>query len=221
MRRTARANRPGPGRAPFRPGLALRRHPRLWWAVTALGAMAAGWITATAVSDAHEARAAWGDMVTVLVARHDVAAGDDVGAADVTRSERPAAVVPEGALRSLRPGAVARSTIVAGEVVVAARVAPPGTSAVAARLPAGTRAVAIPLEPGLAPPLEVGDAVDVLVALPPEAAGGGPPGFTVATEVLVVDVGELAVTVAVPRDAAPRVAVALGHGAVSLALVGG
>ena len=37
----------------------------------------------------------------------------------------------------------------------------------------------------------------------------------------MVDVTEQAVTVAVPRDLAPRLAVAFGQGAVSLALVGG
>jgi hypothetical protein len=74
------------------------------------------------------------------------------------------------------------------------------------------------VEPGTTPPLAVGDRVDVLVALPAEAADGGPPGFALATDVVVVDVTEAAVTVAVPRAAAPRLAVAFGQGAVTLAL---
>ena len=80
--------------------------------------------------------------------------------------------------------------------------------------------MAVPVEAGTTPPLVVGDRVDVLVAVAPEAAGGGAPGFVLAEAVLVVDVAEQAVTVAVPRDVAPRLAVAFGHGAVSLALVG-
>jgi hypothetical protein len=66
----------------------------------------------------------------------------------------------------------------------------------------------------------VGDHVDVLVALAPEAAGGGPPGFVVAPRALVVALDEGAVTVAVDVAVAPRIAVALGQGAVTLALIG-
>jgi hypothetical protein len=73
---------------------------------------------------------------------------------------------------------------------------------------------------GRTPPLAVGDLVDVLVALPVEAAGDGPPGFELASEVAVVDVTEAAITIAVPRSVAPRLAVAFGHGAVTLALAG-
>jgi Flp pilus assembly protein CpaB len=113
------------------------------------------------------------------------------------------------------------SPIYEGEVVRRARLVPGTLSTVAARLPPGTRAVAVPLDPGLAPPLAVGDRVDILVALAGEAASGGPPGFAVATDVEVVHATDQAATLAVPRDRAPRVAVALGQGAVSLALVGG
>jgi hypothetical protein len=82
----------------------------------------------------------------------------------------------------------------------------------------GTRGIAIPVEPGTAPPLSPGDRVDVRVARSAEVAGDGPPGFTLATAAPVVDVGDAAVTVAVRADDAPRVAVALGAGAVTLAL---
>ena len=108
--------------------------------------------------------------------------------------------------------------VYAGEIVREERLAPEGLSAVAARLPPASRAMAIPVEPGTVPALVLGDRVDVLVALAPEAAGEGPPGFALATDVLVVDVSAAAVTVAVPADTAPRIAVALGAGAVTLAL---
>jgi hypothetical protein len=80
--------------------------------------------------------------------------------------------------------------------------------------------VAVPVEPGLAPPLLVGDRVDVMVALAPELAGDGPPGFVVAADALVVAVDDAAVTIAVRASAAPRIGVALGQGAVTLALLG-
>src|SRR3546814_13349083 len=96
----------------------------------------------------------------------------------------------------LPDGQVLRSAVYEGEVLVGERLAPVGVHGLAATLPTGTRAVAIPVEPGLAPPLQVGDVVDVLVALAPESAGSGPPGFVLAPSVLVVDVGAHAVAVA-------------------------
>ena len=91
------------------------------------------------------------------------------------------------------------------------RLAPEGLSAVAARLPRrARRAMAIPVEPGTGarararrPRRRAGR------ARRREAAGDGPPGFALATDVLVVDVGDAAVTIAVPADTAPRLAVAL------------
>ena len=47
------------------------------------------------------------------------------------------------------------------------------------------------------------------------------PGFALAEDVPVVDVTDAAVTIAVRRDVAPRLAVAFGQGAVTLALLGG
>jgi Flp pilus assembly protein CpaB len=200
--------------------LALRRHPRLWWALTAVAALALGTAVASIVAGAEEVRAQWGASQTVLVARRDLPAGSPIDADDVEAVARPRALVPRGALRQLPGGQVASAAIVAGEVVVGSRLAPLGLTGLSATLPSSSRAVAVPVDVGLAPPLQVGDRVDVLVALPPEAAGGGPPGFVVAADVLVVAVDEGAVTVAVEASAAPRLAVALGQGAVTLALIG-
>ncbi len=140
---------------------------------------------------------------------------------DVRLVDHPGPLVPAGALTGLPDGVRLAHPVFAGEVVHEGRLAPAATSAAAARLPAGTRAVAVPREPATTPPLEVGDRVDVLVALGPEAAGTGAPGFALTTNAMVVDVAEAAVTVAVPRDAAPRLAVALTQGAVLLALTVG
>ena len=220
MRPSSRAPRRAVALPSPRLGLHLRRHPRLWWVVVLGCALTAGSITSSLAGQAHRAQAAWGDTVTVVVARHDLAPGTPVGTSDVEVVERPLATVPDAALRALPDDAVARTAVFAGEVLVRGRLAPTGLGGVAATLPPGTRAVAIPRDPATAPPVRVGDRVDVLVALPPEAAGGGPPGFAVATDALVVAVAEAAITVAVERAAAPRVAVALGQGAVTLSLIG-
>lgn len=212
--------RPKPRRRRVHPVLALRRQPRLWWLLTVAVALAVGWVVSSIVAEAERARLAWGTTELVAVASRHLAAGTTIGGDDVELVERPRALVPTGALSDIPEGQVAVTAIEAGEVVVAARLAPMGLGVLAATLPEGTRAVAIPVEAGLAPPLLVGDRVDVMVALAPEAAGEEPPGFVVAADALVVAVDEAAVTVAVSRAAAPRIGVALGQGAVTLALIG-
>jgi Flp pilus assembly protein CpaB len=213
--------RPTPHRRPPSPALALRRHPRARRALAAVLAATVGWSVMATVHRAEAERRAWGATEHVLVARADIEAGEALHPGNAHLVLHPAALVPDGAAGELTGAQRAATPIWAGEVVHEARLAAAGLSAVAGRLPPGTRAVAVPVEPSSAPPLEVGDRVDVLVALAPEAAGSGPPGFALATGVPVVDVADAAVTVALSPDAAPRVAVALGQGAVTLALVGG
>lgn len=205
----------------LRPGLALRRHPRLWWACVGLVAVTAGAVVASAAGSAEEARASWGATRRVVVLARDLPAGHRLAGSDVRLEERPVAVVPDGALTELPASGTLASLAVSGEVLVEDRLAPAGLSRLAASLPPGTRAVAVPVEPGLAPPLEVGDAVDLLVTVSSEVVGDGPPGFVLAHAAPVVAVDEAAVTVAVPPNVAPKVAVALSTGAVTLALTGG
>jgi Flp pilus assembly protein CpaB len=133
-----------------------------------------------------------------------------------------------------------RHPVLAGEPLVAARLAPDGLTGAAALVPPGWRAVAVPLGPAGAPPLAVGDLVDVLAVMPTaglpglgsDGAGAGPdgtgpdgaaqePAFVLVERAAVVDVTDDAVTVAVPEGDAPRVAWALSNGAVVLALGGG
>ena len=185
-----------------------------------LVALMAGGSVARVVADAEAASQAWAHGTRVVIAARDLPVGAVVRPNDVLVVERPRRLVPAGALSQLAEGQVVRTAVFEGEALVGERLAPSGLSAIAAALPVGTRAVAIPVEAETSPPLQAGDLVDVLVALPEEAAGDGPPGFTLATDVLVVDVADHAVTVAVDPEVAPRVAVALGHGAVTLALVG-
>ncbi|MGE3621138.1 MAG: SAF domain-containing protein [Acidimicrobiia bacterium] len=200
--------------------LHLRRHPRHRHLLGLLLAAGAALVVQRSVAAGQAERDGWGRSVEVVVATRDVAAGEALGPGAVERRDLPRALVPPGALSEVGPDRTARGPLYEGEIVLAGRVAPDGLTGVAARVPAGHRAVAVPLGAEAAPPLEVGDRVDVLVAVDPAAAGGGPPGFAVAEGVLVVDVGEDAVTVAVARPDAARVAVAMGQGLVTLALVG-
>lgn len=204
------------------PLLAIRRRPRLWWALVVTLALAVGLTVSAATGRAEAARRAWGDTVAVVVATEALQAGDPHDASRLAVEERPVAMVPESALTEVPTDRVAGAPILAGEVVVAERLAGAGLRGPAALLPSGSRAVAIPAERGLTPPLATGDRVDVVVALGGDEAqrGGAPPGFTLVESALVVDVADDAVTVAVPRADTARVAVALGGGAVTLALVG-
>lgn len=200
------------------PLLALRRRPRYRRVLVAALAGVCGAGVASVVQHAERAAAAWGAQVPVLVATRDIDAGDLLDERNTRVAHLPEILVPDGALAE-RPG---RRRVVddvyAGEVLHRARLAPGARSAVAARLPAGTVAVAVPVETGLVPPLVIGDHVDVLVALGADAARDGPPGFALATGAPVVDVTDTAVTIAIPDATAPRLAVAFGAGAITLAL---
>ncbi len=200
--------------------LTLRRRPRLRNGVVVAVALLCGTAVAGVVQQAEHARDAWGARTLVLVATDDLMAGDRLDPGNTRVVAHPTPLVPPGALTALPADGRVTAPVYEGEVIREERIAPSGASVLAARLPVGTRAMAIPMEPGTMPALVVGDRVDVLVALAPEVAGDGAPGFELATDVRVVDVTEAAVTIAVPRDVAPRLAVAFGQGAVTLAVVG-
>jgi Flp pilus assembly protein CpaB len=170
------------------------------------------------LTGAAEHRERWGRTTPVVVALVDLTAGHRLDGSEVAVRDLPVALVPRGHLRSLPVGAVLRHPVRAGEVLVEDRVTSPGRSPLAAVLPEGTRAVAIPVDEATAPPLAPGDLVDVFVSVDPSAVAG-PPAFAVAREVLVVDVGEHAVAVAVREDLVARVAFAAASGMVALVLV--
>jgi Flp pilus assembly protein CpaB len=154
-------------------------------------------------------RRRWGDVQPVVVAVRALDPGDVLRGVEVRLV--PAALVPSGALRSVRDATVV-SSIAAGEIVLESRVTPGGLSAAAARLPTGTRGVAVPV--GQAPlPVEIGDRVDVVASLESGAV-------TIADDAVVVAVDEAAVTIAVDRDEAADVAFAVTSAAVTLTLSG-
>ena len=190
----------------------------------ALGALAlvTVLVTSAVVGRAQDARDRWGAGRDVLVARHDLEPGESVAAGDVERRALPRATVPHGVLTALPVGAVARHPILAGEPVVAERLAPAGLVGTAALVGRGHLAVAVPRGQYAVPPVVVGDLVDVLAVTPPAVEPGrDPPAFAVVEGATVVDVGDEAVTVSVPADDAPRLAWAVAQGAAVLALAGG
>jgi Flp pilus assembly protein CpaB len=197
-------------------------------------------VTAVAVSgmlrSAEQTRSRWAETRPVVVARRDLAPGDVVDAGAVAARDVPVAAVAEAATDVVPVGAVVRYPIAAGEPVVASRLAPDGLTGVAALVPDGERAVAVPTGPAGRPPVQVGDRVDVVAIDPtsltepepepdPEAEAEAPsargPATTLVDRALVVDVAETSVTIAVPATVAPTVAYGAAQGLVVLTLVGG
>jgi Flp pilus assembly protein CpaB len=122
--------------------------------------------------------------------------------------------LPDGALRSVPDGRVLHHAVFQGEVLLEDHLAPAGQRGLAARVSAGGRAVAIPVEPGLVPPLEPGQLVDVLAVSP----DGDADVVADAAEVLHAD--DEAVTVAVREADASAVVAALATGVVTVTLIG-
>jgi Flp pilus assembly protein CpaB len=175
-----------------------------------------GTLVARLVDRAADAAARYGSPTRVVVVRRDVAAGERVDAGDVERRNVPAALVPPGALVDAPGGRVTVVPLLRGQIVVAAQLAPPALSPVAALVPAGRVAVAVPTG-GLAPPLRRGDVVDVLATFDD---GVDPPTFAVAERAPVVAVADDAVTVAVDADEVDRVAFAVTTAVVTVVLTG-
>ena len=146
-----------------------------------------------------------GPLVEVQVVARPVRAGAALTPADVRTTRRPAAAVPDAEPAVDPQGRTARVDLVPGEVVLATRLGPRGLAAV---LPAGARALAVPRAAGT-PPLEPGQRVDLLAA-----------GEVVVAGASVLAVEESGTTVAVPEASAPGVAEAVAAGAVTLSLAG-
>lgn len=201
-------------RPSLRPRRRLRR-PLPYWSLVAGAALLPALVVGRLTLDASAERTAWGPGEPTVVVLVDVAAGQSLGPDDVAVRLLPRIARPDDALVRVPDGAVAAADLAAGEAVVASRLAPSGTSPAAARLPPGTRGMAIPDSDGL--PLRIGDTVDVLATVGP---GSNRPTVTVALGAKVVEVGEATVVVAVDLAQTERVAFALAAGVVTLALSG-
>lgn len=197
----------------------LSRSPVVFWALVALLAVLTATVVGGLTGRARAEAARYGSLRTVAVARRAVDAGTVLRPSDVSEERVPAAFLPEGWVRSASE-VVGRTVVVAlfqGAPVLRGQVAPWGVRGVAALLPPGARAVAVPTG-GATPKLRTGDVVDVLATLDAEVGAGEEPTVEVAVGALVVDMGEEAATVAVAPDEARRVAFALTAGSVTLTL---
>lgn len=204
----------------MRIGLVLRRRRGLRWSLTVLLGLAVATSVASVVARADRARSAWGETRAVFVATRDLEPGHVVRAADARRIGLPEQMLRSDAMEDPPIGRVVHSPVFEHEVLIEARLAAPGLVGLAAVVPEGSRAVAIPAEPATTPAIEVGQLVDVIVVLPPGEGGSSPPGFVLAADAEVLAVTDRAVSVAVETDVAPRVAVAVAQGAITLAVVG-
>ena len=196
----------------------LRYHPATRWIAGGVVVVMAFAVTQHSASSVAHARRRWGDTRTVAVARHRIPIGSTIDRASIETQSWPAALVPEGALESVPAGRTAIATIEAGEAVLGARVAPEGLVGIAALVPDGWRALAVPVAPTVIA-LDVGDHVDLIAGF--DVAGttaDRSPSLTVARDAIVVAVDEKRVTVAVSSDDAERVAFAIVAGTVVPAL---
>jgi len=196
----------------------LPARPSLYWTSAVGLAVVTALVVGGLVARADSARRRWGDVEPVVVAVRSLQIGDVVEAADVAVQPWPSGLVPAGSFAEPPLGRVVTAAVYTGEALVTDRVAPDGLSGIAALLPPDTRALAVPVGPGLQ--LQVGDTVDVLATFDPSIAGTDEPSFAVAEAATVVAVADGAVTVAVDVADAPRVAFALSEGVVTLALRG-
>lgn len=194
--------------------LALRRRPAIYWSICVVVATACAVTVGGLTARAEQAAARYGGLQAVAVVARPLALGDEVGDGDVRIEQVPRAFVPAGALTSSPVGRTVLAPLYPGEAVVAERLAPDGLRGVAALLPEGSVALAVPSGP-TALELVVGDVVDVL------ATAGDGSTRAVADDALVVDVREQTVTVAVDRREGTAVATALTPATLNLALTSG
>ena len=194
----------------------LRRRVPVFWFVSVVLAGLTGLMVFELVSSAAASASRYGSLVSVPVVARPVSAGAVVGRSDVAWRPVPRAFLPAASLVARDPvGRAAVVALVPGEVVVQSRLAPFGLRGAAALVPAGWRALAVPLgDASLA--LRRGDRVDVLATAETTTS-------VAAHNALVVDVAadHSSATVAVSADDSPAVASALAGGTVTLALLGG
>jgi Flp pilus assembly protein CpaB len=205
----------------------LRRSPRaaLAWAAAAVVAIVTATTVVGIVSSLRHQDEAYGALHPVVVARHDLAVGRRLTAADLTR-ERIRGEAPQRDALTERDaiGRVVRVPLLRGSTVTARHVVATTRDGLGGVVPAGRRAVRLVVEHGLRPRL--GDLVDVLATFDPATLGdGGDPTIVLAPAVPVLaveaggDAGDtVAVTVLVTPRQSTRLAFATSAGTLSLAL---
>lgn len=142
----------------------------------------------------------------MLVADRDLAVGEQVGPADLTRADRPSDLVPDRALT--RPSGTVVAPVPAGSVVTDQHVRDGG---IGAALPDDQAAVPLPVE--VVPELPVGARIDLV------AADLDQRGVLLASGAVVLAEDGLHVWVAVDRPVAADVAAAALSGAITAVVV--
>ncbi len=219
---------PAPVRLP-RPGRLMLGSAPPWWrgrrwrllrvALAAGLAVIAAALVARSADQARATVAAYGTVRRVAVARHDLGIGQRITASDLAWPELPVAAVPSHVAGASPVGRTVVDAIGRGEVITDPHLAPGGLSGLAALVPAGGRAVAVPV-PGAGLRLVVGDLVDVLAPDRAPSAGGAydsgaaesAGARTVARRARVIEVDGADVVVAVSEDEAAGVAGAMAEG---------
>ncbi|MEZ5320972.1 MAG: RcpC/CpaB family pilus assembly protein [Microthrixaceae bacterium] len=184
----------------------------------------------------------WGHTRRVAVARNALPAGNPLSTRNVELRAIPTALLPSGVLDARRFGKGAgyrlRIDVGAGEILTDRHIGR-STSALAAQVPSGSRAIAIPFGAGDAqavPTLHRGDRVDLLAPASPEdasavvATGAPVPLGTLVADALVISARRTAgglpthapdvVTVVVPNADAAAVATAITAGRLIVVLRG-
>lgn len=188
--------------------------------------LSAGLIACTALTvlkltgSARAAVAHWGELTEVQVATRSLDAGETLADDDLMQRVVPTALLPDSTPIDDAVGLVVVTPMVAGDVIVEARVAPTGVTGPAALLRAGQRAVTLPRDAAV-PPVEVGDRVDLVTMIGiPGDVGGSPFGQpdVLAVGAMVIDQREESLTVAVDADRAPAVASASVQGLLAVLL---
>ena len=188
----------------------------MFWSLAVGLALLTGATVARLVGEAATRADQLGGLREVPVAARAVDAGQVLSPADVVMRRLPVALLPEGPVAASPADHAALVPLVPGEILLEAKLAPWGVQGVAALVPPGRRALAVPsARGGLS--LRRGNHVDVLATFD-TTEGGTEPTFAVATSALVVDVSEESVTVAVSPEEASRVALATARGTVTLAV---
>ena len=156
-------------------------------------------ITGSLVASARTNRDQWATSAPVLVAVHDIAAGQRVTTTNTRVVRLPPAATPTDAVSAIDRGAIVRIAVTA-RTPLTRSILRIGDSPV--DLPRGWRTVAMPTDVAT-PRLHPGDKVDVVAGSEIVATGG-------------IVVGSDPVTVAVPAEVAARVAAAARMGEISL-----
>jgi Flp pilus assembly protein CpaB len=196
----------------------VRRHPLVRGGCIVIAGVVGLSLVHHAIDHALDTQRRWGTGRTVVVARHRMEIGAVVAVDDVESASWPAAVIPDNAVTAAPVGRTVVAAIERGEAVVATRLAPDGLMGVAALVPPGWRAVAIPVGPTVVS-VHVGDRVDLIAGFDAASTEAGQsPALVVARDASVVAVDDERITVAVRDNDVERVAFAVVAGTVVAAL---